>query len=106
MAATLAALRAGGRSANRTKVEIEEAFSMPAEHMVQSYYLLRYIRSRALRTQLLHLLNLYRFAQRKVSHGVLSSQISPNLHLSFKKYRWSLTRSVWNWLSSSSASLF
>jgi hypothetical protein len=56
-------------------------FSMPPEHMIQSYYLLRYLRSRELRGQLLHLLNVYRFAQRKVSHAILASQIAPNLDL-------------------------
>ena len=46
------------------------------EHLLFAYYMLRHLRSRALRRQLLGLLNLFRFAQQKVSHGVLVVQAS------------------------------
>lgn len=44
------------------------------EQLLRAYYLLRHLRSRALRRKLLGLLNLYRYAQQKVAHGALAMQ--------------------------------
>lgn len=47
----------------------------PPEQLILSHSLLRYLRCRELRCRLLGLLNRFRYAQQKVSHGVMAAQL-------------------------------
>eukprot|EP00930_Biecheleria_cincta_P024891 TRINITY_DN17769_c0_g1_i1.p1 TRINITY_DN17769_c0_g1~~TRINITY_DN17769_c0_g1_i1.p1 ORF type:complete len:2573 (+),score=460.92 TRINITY_DN17769_c0_g1_i1:100-7818(+) len=62
--------------ADEGEAEPLQSLDQAPEHLLFAYYMLRHLRSRALRRQLLGLLNLFRFAQQKVSHGVLVLQAS------------------------------